>query len=70
MLDPQADPGRQVWLPCQYCGDTTGLYLLGSEVSLAWVQCGNCLRRWWHDTGFGQGGRPEGLLTDSLFDVA
>jgi len=70
MLDPQADPGRHVWLPCPHCGDTTGLYLLDSEVNLVWVQCGTCLRRWWHDTGFGRGGRPDGLLTDGLFDVA
>jgi len=70
MLDPQADPGRHVWLPCPHCGDTTGLYLLDSEVNLVWVQCGNCLRRWWHDTGFGRGGRPDGLLTEGLFDVA
>jgi len=70
MLDPQADPGRHVWLPCSHCGDTAGLYLLDSEVNLVWVQCANCLRRWWHDTGFGRGGRPDGLLTDGLFDVA
>jgi hypothetical protein len=64
-LDPQADIGRRVWLPCRYCGDNTALYLLNSDVNMVWVQCGNCLRRWWHDTGVGQGRRPE-----DLFDVA
>lgn len=65
MLDPQADIGRHVWLPCPHCGDNTGLYLLDYEVNMVWVQCGNCLRRWWHDTGCGRGGGPE-----RLFDVA
>ncbi|MGH3566559.1 MAG: hypothetical protein ACRDRH_11115 [Pseudonocardia sp.] len=70
MLDPQADTGRRAWLPCPHCGDTAGLYLLDSEVNLVWVQCGNCQRRWWHDTGFGRGGRPDGLLINGLLDVA
>jgi len=70
MLDPQADLGRHVWLPCPHCDDTAGLYLLDSEVNLVWVQCGNCLLRWWHDTGCGRGGRPDGLFTDGLYDVA
>ncbi|MGH3612408.1 MAG: hypothetical protein ACRDRK_07375 [Pseudonocardia sp.] len=70
MLDPQADTGRHVWVPCPHCGGTAGLYLLHSEVNLVWVQCGDCLRRWWHDTGFGRGGRPDGLFTDGLLDVA
>lgn len=65
MLDPQADIGRHVWIPCPHCGDSSGLYLLFSDVNLAWVQCGKCLRRWWHDTGCGRGGRPP-----RLFDVA
>ncbi len=65
MLDPQADIGRRVWLPCTYCSDNTPLYLLDSDVNLVWVQCGNCLRRWWLDTGCGKGRRPE-----YLFDVA
>jgi len=64
MVDPQADPGRRVWLSCPYCGDATGLYLLGCEVSFVWVQCGHCLRRWWHNTGFGRGRRPSGVLVD------
>lgn len=66
MLDRQADIGRQVWLPCPHCDDNTGLYFLDYEVNMVWVQCGNCLRRWWHDTGCGRGGRPH----DCLFDVA
>ena len=61
ILDPQADLGRRVWLPCCHCGDNNALYLLGYDVNLVWVQCGNCLRRWWHDTGVGRGGRPEQL---------
>ncbi len=64
-LDPQADIGRRAWLPCTYCGDNSALYLLDSDVNLVWVQCGNCLRRWWHDTGCGRGRRPE-----RFFDVA
>lgn len=66
MLDPQADVGRRVWRPCPHCGDNSGLYLLDYEINMVWVQCGKCLRRWWHDTGCGRGGRPE----DHLFDVA
>jgi hypothetical protein len=53
MLDPQADPGRRAWLPCTSCGITAPLYLLHCDVNLVWVQCSNCLRRWWHDTGVG-----------------
>jgi hypothetical protein len=53
MLDPQADPGRRAWLPCTSCGTTAPLYLLHCDVNLVWVQCSNCLRRWWHDTGVG-----------------
>lgn len=65
ILDPQADPGRRVWLPCRYCDNDTALYLLASDVNMVWVQCGSCLRRWWLDTGCGRGRRP-----DDLFDVA
>ena len=68
MLDPQADPGRRAWLPCAYCGDTP-LYLLDYDVNLVWVQCGACLRRWWHDTGLGSRRHPKHLLCE-LFDVA
>ncbi len=63
MLDPQADPARRVWIPCCHCGDNTALYLLDYDINLVWVQCGNCLRRWWHDTGVGRG-RPERLYDD------
>jgi hypothetical protein len=58
MLDPQADLGRRAWLPCPYCSHSP-LYLLGSDINLIWVQCGNCLRRWWHDTGTGHRRPPE-----------
>jgi hypothetical protein len=61
MLDPQADLGRRVWLPCRYCSDNTALYLLDSDVNMIWVQCGHCRCRWWHDTGVGRGRRPEHL---------
>ena len=64
MLDAQANPGRRAWLPCIHCGDTP-LYLLDSDVNVVWVQCGTCLRRWWHDTGVGSQRRPE-----HLFDAA
>ena len=57
-LDPQADIGRRAWLPCPNCYHTGPLYLLDFDINLVWVQCGNCLRRWWHDTGFGAGNRP------------
>ncbi|MGH4015157.1 MAG: hypothetical protein ACRDSL_14795 [Pseudonocardiaceae bacterium] len=67
MLDAQADPGRRVWLPCPHCGDNTGLYFLDYDINFVWVQCGSCLRRWWHDTGFGRGGNPYCL---SVFDAA
>jgi hypothetical protein len=65
MLDPQADIGRRAWLPCPYCYDNAPLYLLDFDVNLVWVQCGNCLRRWWHDTGIGHRRHPA-----HLFDVA
>lgn len=65
ILDPQADVGRRVWLPCRYCNAEAPLYLLGSDANIVWVQCGTCLHRWWHDTGCGHGGGP-----DELFAVA
>ncbi|MDT7712184.1 MAG: hypothetical protein QOG46_873 [Pseudonocardiales bacterium] len=67
MLDPQADLGRRAWLPCQYCYAKAPLYLLDFDLNLVWVQCGNCLRRWWHDTGVGVGHRRH---PEDLFDVA
>ena len=67
MLDAQADRGRLAWLPCAYCGDTP-LYLLDDDVNMVWVQCGSCLRRWWHDTGVGSPRRTYRPF--ELFDVA
>jgi hypothetical protein len=57
-LDPAADPGRRVWMACTPCGSTTGLYLLASEPRFVFVQCGDCLARYWLDTRCGCG-RPE-----------
>lgn len=65
MLDPQADRGRRAWLPCASCASTAPLYLLHCDVNLVWVQCSNCLRRWWHDTGVGH--RRD---AQQLYDVA
>jgi hypothetical protein len=65
ILDPQADLGRRAWLPCHYCDHNAPLYLLDSDVNLVWVQCGNCLRRGWHDTGVGHRRHPE-----QQYDVA
>jgi hypothetical protein len=64
MLDPHADLGRRAWLPCPSCG-TTPVYLLDCDINLIWLQCGTCLRRWWHDTGVGHRKDPA-----HLFDVA
>jgi hypothetical protein len=60
-----AADNRRAWLPCPYCHDNAPLYLLDFDVNLVWVQCGTCLRRWWHDTGVGRRRHPE-----HLFDVA
>jgi hypothetical protein len=30
--------------------------------NMVWVQCGHCLRHWWHDTGVGRVRRPEHLF--------
>lgn len=61
-LDPAADPARRVWLPCTPCGNNTGLYLLASEPRYLWVQCPDCLARYWLDTHCGHG-RPFELAT-------
>lgn len=61
MLDPQADLGRCAWLPCTFCNSNPPLYLLHCDVNLVWVQCGNCLLRWWHDTGVGHPRDPQRL---------
>jgi hypothetical protein len=66
MLDTQADRGRRAWLPCIHCGDTP-LYMLNYNVNLVWVQCGTCLRRWWHDTGVGSRRHSKHLF--ELFDT-
>lgn len=55
MLDPAADPGRQVWAACPNCGAPEGwcwlLDALGGR--LVWAQCPGCEHRWHHDTQFG-----------------
>src|SRR5881398_951415 len=52
MLDPHADLGRRAWMACPSCA-TTPVYLLDCDINLIWLQCGTCLRRWWHDTQVG-----------------
>jgi hypothetical protein len=64
MLDLHADRGRRAWLPCPSCG-TAPVYLLDCNINLIWLQCGNCLHRWWHDTGVGHPRNPI-----HFFDVA
>jgi hypothetical protein len=72
MYDPDAYVGRRAWLRCPRCPhDNCGscrrgaactqhwLYLLASDSRLVFVQCPNCLQRWWHDTGHGVGHRPD-----------
>lgn len=61
-LDPAADPARRVWLACTPCGSTTGLYMLDTQPRFVFVQCPDCLARYWLDTGCGCG-RPEHLIT-------
>jgi hypothetical protein len=41
------------------------VYLLDCDINLIWLQCGTCLRRWWHDT---QVGHPKNPL--HWFDAA
>ena len=36
-------------------------FLLAAEARRIFVQCPRCWTRWWHDTGFGVGDRPESL---------
>jgi hypothetical protein len=59
VLDPSVDIGRKVWRHCSHCTNTDGLYLLKANANLVYVQCPLCHTRWWLDTGFGVGGRPE-----------
>jgi len=61
-LDPAADPARRVWLTCTPCGSTAGLYMLDSEPRYVFVQCPDCLARYWLDTRCGAG-RPQDLIT-------
>jgi hypothetical protein len=75
MRDPAADVGRRAWIGCERCADGAECarcvagrycerhwrYLLDTDGPNLFVQCPACLHRWWHDTGFGTGGRPLGL---------
>lgn len=58
-LDPLVDIGRKVWRRCPHCPNADSLYLLKANANLVYVQCPLCHARWWLDTGFGVGGRPE-----------
>lgn len=62
MIDSAADPHRLVLLPCVYCLNTEGLYLLEAHGPMVWVQCPQCATRWWLDTLCGVG-RPEWVDT-------
>lgn len=73
MIDPDALLSRRAWVACPRCHDSAGCrscraartcsehwrYLLGAEGRRIFVQCPSCRYRWWHDTGFGAGVRPE-----------
>ena len=73
MLDADADLGRRAWVPCPHCsknncprcaeGITCDLhwqYLLANEARLVFLQCPDCLHRWWYDTeGRTQGHPPD-----------
>jgi hypothetical protein len=60
VLDPAADVARRVWRPCSHCSHADALYLLKANANMVYVQCPKCHTRWWMDTGFGVGKRPEG----------
>ncbi|MQA12672.1 MAG: hypothetical protein GEV09_00440 [Pseudonocardiaceae bacterium] len=86
MRDAAADIARRAWLDCPRCAgaadcatcragrtcDTHWRYMLGSAGRNIFLQCPECLHRWWHDTGFGVGDRPPGIGDVSGFwtDVA
>lgn len=73
MIDSDAVLGRRAWVECARCdhgaacaacraGHTCGdhwRYLLAADGRRIFVQCPACRYRWWHDTGFGAGSRPE-----------
>lgn len=75
MLDADADICRRVWVLCDGCGPDPACgacargricerhwcYLLDVSAGWLFVQCVDCHRRWWHDTGFGVGDRPRRL---------
>lgn len=80
-LDATADIGRRAWVGCPTCaqdhqacptcqdGRTCELhwrYLLATAGGHLFLQCPACLRRWWHDTSFGQGGGRPLDLADVL----
>lgn len=72
MLDPAARIDRRVWTGCAACRHGADCpdcqaerscpehwrYLLDADRAQVFVQCPNCLHRWWHDTRFGAGSRP------------
>ncbi|MFC4942675.1 hypothetical protein [Pseudonocardia sp. GCM10023141] len=72
--DAAADICRRAWTGCPGCADERGCescasgrtcethwrFLLAAEGRRLFLQCPGCWHRWWHDTGFGVGGRkPE-----------
>jgi hypothetical protein len=81
MLDPAARIDRRVWTSCSACPDGSNCptcqsgrtcdqhwrFLLDVDGSHLFVQCPNCFHRWWHDTGFGAGGRPAGVTEVAQF---
>lgn len=58
VLDPAADEGCRVWVQCPECDSPEPAYLLGYDGGNVFCQC-ECEHRWWHDTGFGVGDRPQ-----------
>jgi hypothetical protein len=58
-LDPAVHIGRKVWRPCSHCSHQDGLYLLESDANMVYVQCPQCHKYSWLDTGNGAGRRPR-----------
>ncbi|MQA16076.1 MAG: hypothetical protein GEV09_18570 [Pseudonocardiaceae bacterium] len=54
-LSPDADPTRRAWIGCceEWC------YLLGNEGPQVHLQCPECRKEFWHDTGFRHGQRQS-----------